>query len=101
MFVVQYFFARVGLKGSARDSLQWSQNGMRWPWPSHSAQPGVHPCENQNTDWPGWQAFGSVPLTQWTFRGSNVPVWLVPLPQFAPGMVESIAFRGAGVIMAP
>eukprot|EP01043_Picozoa_sp_COSAG02_P035253 COSAG02_NODE_2512_length_8621_cov_278.639062_11_plen_115_part_00 len=71
---VQYFFARVGLKGFLRVALQWSpahactcpvcirecmyelgrrehlQFGMRCPCESHVSHPGVHPCENQNTD---------------------------------------------------
>jgi hypothetical protein len=60
-FADQYFFASVGLKGAARVAAQWSQFGRRCPCPSHSGQPGVQPCENQNTDWPGRQ-FASVPL---------------------------------------
>lgn len=71
---VQYFFARVGLKGFLRVVLQWSpararacpacireqiyelgrrehsQFGIRCPCESHVSHPGVHPCENQNTD---------------------------------------------------
>ena len=95
----QYFLCSVGLKGSVRVALQWSQFAIRCPCPSQLSRPGVQPWGNQKTDCPGWHA--SVPLVHFTLSGSSTPVLVEPLPQLKPGSVESMALRETGVSIAP
>eukprot|EP01047_Picozoa_sp_COSAG01_P037455 COSAG01_NODE_2976_length_6765_cov_22.300480_8_plen_118_part_00 len=70
---------------------------MREPFPVHTVQPIVQPCENQNADCPLLHA--SVPLVQSAPYGMSHPVagcW--PPDQGVPGSAPSTALRLGGMM---